>query len=73
MDGRRVFFPGSAELARLDLLVDAEHDAEQRLRFLRRIAPTGTLCATSLRRIDWNRIGFSTWTASTIHLIAGFQ
>jgi hypothetical protein len=38
-----------------------------------RIAPTGALCATSLRRIDWKRIGLRTWIAPTIHLIAGFQ
>jgi len=28
---------------------------------------------TSLRRNDWNRIGFSTWIRSTTKAIAGFQ
>ena len=26
--------------------------------------PAGTLCATSLRRIEWKRIGFNTWMVS---------
>ena len=33
----------------------------------------GALWPTSLRRIDWKRMGFKTSIASTIQRIAGFQ
>ena len=38
-----------------------------------RIEAAGALWPTSLRRMDWKRIGFRTWIASTIQRIAGFQ
>ena len=60
--------------ALLTILLDQQTQPVEVARFIAALTfPAAILLPTSLRRIDWKRIGFSTWILSITQRMAGFQ